>query len=360
MWNEAYKLGQLSLDMELSTYCNAKCPACSRTNEHNNLNKQKWMPLDQVSISKFKKWFSPKDVSSIGSFHFAGTYGDPGMCKDLYEIVSYIIDNSTTTKISINTNGSMRDEDFWWDIGAKGQKRVKITFDVDGINQEMHEFYRRGTKLSKILDNMSAAAQTPADIRVLTVIFKHNQDYLEQIQDMCRERGAKKFDSVEGNNFRKGPTYKFKDEDGNERQLIQITRKDREQGLKRLNRKVRDHRHASSIKKYIKIECSAAKSKNLKVNVTGMVGPCCYLATPLVTSSIYKPHAPPSRHITTSGRGGFHPLMKEYVDNHHLYTLGNRTIGDIINDPWWNDLKNSWSDIKTASYGCERVCGKCD
>ena len=147
MWKEDLKLGQLTLDMELTTFCNAKCPACSRTDEHNNLNKKEWLPLEQVSISRFKKWFSPKDVFNIKSFHFAGTYGDPGICKDLYEIVSYIIDNSITTTISICTNGSIRDEDFWWDIGAKGQKRLKIIFDIDGINQEMHEFYRRGTKI---------------------------------------------------------------------------------------------------------------------------------------------------------------------------------------------------------------------
>ena len=41
----------------------------------------------------------------------------------------------------------MRMTDFWWDIGAKGQERVKIIFDIDGINQEMHEFYRSGVEL---------------------------------------------------------------------------------------------------------------------------------------------------------------------------------------------------------------------
>jgi len=373
MWSEDFKLGKLTLDMELSTFCNARCPQCSRTDEFNNLNKKEWLPLQQVSISKFKRWFSKKDIPHIRNFHFSGTYGDPGMCKDLYEIVSYIIDNSRTTTISINTNGSMRSTDFWWDIGAKGQKRLKIIFDVDGIDQEMHEFYRRGTKLSKVLDNMRAVLETPARVSVLTILFKHNQEYLEQIQDMCRKMGVEIFDSVEGNNFREGPIYKFKDEQGQELKLEQITRKDREQGLKRLSRRIRDHRHAPTIEEYTEIECVAAKQNNLKVHASGLVAPCCYLSTPLEMASLYKKNKPPAKHITKNGYSAwkdweqdgdideeFHPLMKKYVDNYQMFILGNRSINDIVNDSWWDDLENSWNDNKTACYGCKRVCGKND
>jgi len=360
MWSEDYNVSSLSLDMELTTFCNARCPQCSRTDEFNNLNKKEWLPLTQISISKFKKWLSPEDISHIKNFHFSGTYGDPGMCKDLDKIVAYIIDNSTTTTISINTNGGMRNTDFWWDIGAKGQDRIKIIFDVDGINQEMHEFYRRGVELSRVLDNMSAVLQTPAQVSVLTVLFKHNEEYLEHIQDMCREIGVKDFDSVEGNNFRNGPIYKFFDEDGNEQQLIQITREDREQGLERLDRRVRDHRHKSILKEYIKIKCLAAEQQNLKVHASGLVAPCCYLSTPLEMASVYKTNENPSAHITTSGKNGdqFNPLMKEYVDNSEDFNLNHTQIKDIIYHPWFNNkLQDSWNDNKTACFGCKKVCG---
>ena len=359
MWNDDLKVGELTLDMELTTFCNAKCPQCSRTDEVNNLNKKSWLPLQQVSISKFKSWFPPGDICYIANFHFSGTYGDPGMCKDLYKIVEYIINNSHKTTISINTNGGMRDEQFWFNLGAKGQKRLKVIFDVDGIDQEMHSFYRRNVKLSTVLENMTSVLQTPAKVEVLTVLFRHNQEYLEQIEDMCRKLGVERFDSVEGNNFRDGPVYKFNDEDGNEQQLLQITRQDREQGLERLDRRVRDHRHISD--EYIKISCLAEEQKTLKVHATGLVAPCCYLSTPLETAAIHKPNENPSRHITTIGKDGseINPLMKEYVDNHHMFTLGNRSIKDIVNDPWFNGkLKDSWKQKETAAWGCKKVCGK--
>ena len=213
MWFNNYERGKLTLDIELTTNCNAKCPQCTRTDTDNNLNRMSWLKLNQVSLDDFKSWFTLSEIQKIKQFHFSGTYGDPGMCKDLYLIVEHIINNSNA-HVSINTNGGMRDADFWFDLGAIGQKRLSLIFDVDGINQEMHQFYRRGVKLEKVLENLEAAAMTPAKIEVLTVLFKHNEDYLNEIQEMCRDLGATHFDSVEGNNFKDGPIYKFNNEQG--------------------------------------------------------------------------------------------------------------------------------------------------
>ena len=128
MWNEYHRQSDLSLDIELTTYCNARCPQCSRTDQ-NDVNKRKhWLPLKQVTYNQFKKWF-PK-VSGIRNFHFSGKFGDPGMCKDLYEIVKYILDSDETTTVSVNTNGSMRDEDFWFDFASLGKYNlVKVLMD---------------------------------------------------------------------------------------------------------------------------------------------------------------------------------------------------------------------------------------
>ena len=50
------------------------------------------------------------------------------MCKDLKLIVEYIINNSKTTTISINTNGSMRNEEFWFDLCGIGKQRLELIF----------------------------------------------------------------------------------------------------------------------------------------------------------------------------------------------------------------------------------------
>lgn len=354
MWNEYYKQSDLILDVELTTHCNARCPQCSRTNEFDVTKRKKWLPLIQVTISDFKKWFP---IINIKHFHFSGKYGDPGMCKDLKEIVKYIINSNKTTTISINTNGSMRNEEFWFDLCGIGKKRLELIFDVDGTNQEMHSFYRRGTSLDKVLRHIEAACQTLSKVSVFTVMFKHNENYIEDIQNMCRKLGVKDFDTVESAVFNYGSIYPFIDENGKEQKLEQITRKDREQGLERIDRRVRDHRHDIN---YKEIVCSAAKQKNLQVASNGLVVPCCHLSS-LEKAAIYKKDIPnEDEYLSTYGDVEVNDMLKEFINKSDDFNLNHKNIDEIVNNIWYvESLKNSWSSKDTASYACKKVCGKC-
>ena len=355
MWSDTYQNAELNLDIELTTNCNARCPQCSSTDEINVNKRKDWLPLQQVSIEVFKKWFPI--TNSIKNFHFSGKFGDPGMCKDLKEIVEYIINSNDTSTISINTNGSMRDEDFWFSLGLLGKERIHIIFDVDGIDQKMHEFYRRGTNLKKVLSNLEATCQTLAKVSVLTVMFKHNENYIEDIQNMCRKLGVKNFDTVEGNAFWDGPNYDFIDEDGNKQVLEQITRKDREQGLERSDRRVRDHRHWH--KPYKEIVCLAAKDKNLQVTSKGLVMPCCHLST-LEKSIFYKRGLQHDEYISTNGNDDINPTMKDFIDNDKDFNLNYNTIDSIVNNVWYKEkLQKSWQSETSASFACKNVCGVC-
>ena len=356
MWFNNYERGKLTLDIELTTNCNAKCPQCTRTDTDNNLNRMSWLKLNQVTIKDFKNWFTQSELQKIKQFHFSGTYGDPGMCKDLYLIVEHIINNSKA-HVSINTNGGMRDSDFWFDLGAIGQTRLSLIFDVDGINQEMHEFYRRGVKLEKVLENLEAAAMTPANIEVLTVLFKHNEDYLDEIQEMCRDLGATHFDSVEGNNFKDGPIYKFNNENGKPEQLEQITKVESKQDVTRLDRRVRDHRHEAVAKN---IKCVAAANFNLKINSDGMITPCCYVSTALGWASGMRDTHPIDGYITDSGNHGddINPLMKEFVDRRDDFTLGKTQFETILKDSWFSkQLEESFKS--RPAFACKKVCSIC-
>lgn len=371
-WYESYLNGTLTLDMEISTFCNAKCPQCSRTDRWNNLQKKAWLPTENVSVEQFAKWLPPKDLNQIKNVHFSGTYGDPGMCKDLFEITEYVL-TSSTCNVSINTNASMRDEMFWWKLGGMGGERLHVIMDVDGINQEMHSFYRRDTHLDKVLANLEAIAETNCKVTVLTVLFEHNQDYLEEIRDMCRKLGVTRFDEVEGNNFADSPIYEFNDMEGNMQELKQITRKDREQGIVRLDRRVRDHRHSEnkSNKKeeydnienwrhYDEIHCLALAQDNLKVSVRGTITPCCYLSSGVETTAVYKSEPYPYQHLTTTGKqkDGAHPLMQNMLDNIQDHQLEHKSIGEILKSQWWHSqLQESWNH-KDPIYGCAKICGR--
>ena len=185
-----YKSFGLRVFLDISTYCNAACPQCHRT-DPNGLGKASWLPLIQWDLETFKKAYNlDKSRVKYYSFNFCGTWGDPVMNKDLIEMVQYIIDNSNAI-ITIDTNGSIRDEEWWWRLGSIAGERLVVYFAVDGINQKMHSHYRRNTDLKKILDNMESISYTLSKPRVRTIVFKHNEEYLKQIEELVKARGAR-------------------------------------------------------------------------------------------------------------------------------------------------------------------------
>lgn len=220
-----YKIDQLVAWIDISTFCNARCPQCHR-NDINGLGKAKWLPLIQWSVDQFKAAWPPTSMTYISRFEICGTWGDPMMCKDIYEIVEYIIDNSKC-KIQINTNGGMRDETFWWKLGVIGRGRLQVIFDVDGINQEMHARYRREVDFAKLRENVIAYVDGGGNAFAHIIMFKHNQDYIEDIVDMAiNEWGMSDFLVQPSNRFFNGPVFEFTDEQGVQQTLEEATLKE--------------------------------------------------------------------------------------------------------------------------------------
>ena len=184
-YNKLYQKKKLRAWIDLSTFCNAGCPQCGRTNAKTN-GKVSWLPLIQWSLAEFKKGFSPKTLQHITSFQLCGSFGDPMMNKDIFAICEYIINNSDAF-IEINTNGSMRDEFWWTHLGYIIKDRGRIYFCVDGIDQEMHEMYRQKTNLELVLTNMEAYS-TFGIASCFTIVFKHNEDHLKAIYKMTEDR----------------------------------------------------------------------------------------------------------------------------------------------------------------------------
>lgn len=223
MYRDIFTDKELIAWLDVSTYCNAACPQCHRT-DPNGLGKSHWLPLIQWTIDEFKKAFPLKSICNFRRFEFCGTWGDPVMNKDLLDMVRYVRENNPDAYIQINTNGSIRDEDWWWDLGVVGGDKLQVWFDVDGIDQEMHSLYRQKTDLEKIKENIESYTSTGADSCAMVIVFQHNQDYLWEINEMLRDLGIKgKILFTESNRFYHGPTFQFVGEHGESLELKQST-----------------------------------------------------------------------------------------------------------------------------------------
>jgi len=218
---------QLTIYLDLSTYCNAGCPQCNRTNWYaGGLNKNAWIPNVMWDLDRVKRAYPPG--SNIFKATICGTWGDPMMVKDIDKIIYYFLENDV--EISLNTNGSLREPMWWYTLGRNMNEYdvfSKITFDVDGINQDMHSRYRRKTDLDKVLENMESYTLGGGIARAHTIVFEHNEDYLKELRDVVLEKGAREIDFQKSN--RKFPDdngneFRFKDENGEEKTLRRSTR----------------------------------------------------------------------------------------------------------------------------------------
>ena len=203
-------------DINLTNLCNARCPQCQRTSPF-GLHTAKNLPLTTWSLLDFKNYFPKNSLDDIKEYSFCGTYGDPLMAKDIESIVYYIMDNSNA-KVIITTNGSIRKDDFYIRLGNYCGRRLSMVIDVDGTTEEMHQKYRRGTSLKKSLLALQALSTTKAKPLSQTVLFKHNEMYVEQIKKLAIENGSHnhvsypsdRFDFLHGDLN----TFNFTNEDG--------------------------------------------------------------------------------------------------------------------------------------------------
>lgn len=215
LYKDLYDEGMnLQVFVDISTYCNAGCPECHRTEiERGGLGKVDWLPLVQWTAEEFMNAYEPEFVKKVKLWEICGTWGDPVMCKELYEICDYILDHNPYCELTIDTNGSIRPISWWTKMGELSKKckgpRIRFDFAIEGINQEMQEKYRRKTRLDIILANLKAVTDAGAKAKGFCVIHKHNQDYLQEILDMCQSYGAETVDFVESNRFYNGPRFEF-------------------------------------------------------------------------------------------------------------------------------------------------------
>jgi MoaA/NifB/PqqE/SkfB family radical SAM enzyme len=331
----------ISVFLDVSTYCNAGCPQCHRT-DPNGLGKIDWLPLIQWDIETFKKAFPKEELENIREIDFCGTWGDPVMCKDLFEMIEHVIKNSDA-RIEMHTNGSIRDEEWWWDLGVLCGNRLNVYFTIDGINQEMHEKYRRFTDLQKTLDNMHSLSQTNTNIISQTIIFKHNQEYKEKIKALAKEYGAKNHAFIISDRFDTKDVVDNKRYFINENSEEEYLEKASDDAI--INGWVAG-RDVSVLEK--EIICRWASPRNeILVNPDGQVFPCCY-------------HG--NSHFKGRMFGGQLPLHDNPVYKDHYnanlkkHNIFHTPLSEIMQSDWFlNTLPESIKGDNPV-HQCEKQC----
>ena len=375
------------LHIELTNRCNAACPMCMRFHQSSPLLRPD-ITLNDITLEKFKTWFPPEFLQQVILILFCGTYGDPIMCPEVYEITQYVIDTNPKINIMFNTNGGMRNPEWWSKFGKLLSNNInnKVTFSIDGLEDTNH-IYRRNVKWEKLIPNVTAFIEAGGRALWDYLIFKHNEHQIEDAKTLASTLGFEAFYPKKALGVDDGislTSFGVLDKKGNIEYIIEAPTKAENRNLsnpkghagisantftlekynlQKKENSIKQH-HAWSANrvyeiiddtKYQKQNSCSIKCKSLRPGVIdlfvdnyGILHPCCYVATHY--NSNYADDKSLQLH---------HEINKYGLDN---FNLNLHTIKDIISNLHLDNVFTaSWSKDSISNgrlLFCADTCGQ--
>ena len=169
-----------SIHFEVTSYCNAKCPMCSRYDRQGRVHPS--LKFTHLNKKYFYKILEP--LKNLKFVYFSGVYGDPCMHPDLLEFVNYL-KNIKKVRVSIDTNASLQKPQFW---KALANYRAYINFAIDGLEDTNH-IYRQNTNYKNIMQNVETFCNAGGSGQWNFIVFKHNQHQVETAKKIASDLG---------------------------------------------------------------------------------------------------------------------------------------------------------------------------
>jgi MoaA/NifB/PqqE/SkfB family radical SAM enzyme len=177
--------------------------------------------------------------------------GDPCATPDLLEICRYLKSIKPDIVLGINTNGSLKTEEWFRELGEILQGPLDyVVFSIDGLEDTNH-IYRKNTNWSKIIRNAQAYISTGASAHWDLLVFDHNKHQVDSAQQLARDMGFTWFRSKSTDRW---DTYP-------------------------INEKLKPA-EPYVIKNYDKVDiiCEKNRDNSIFIDYRGEVWPCCHMA----------------------------------------------------------------------------------
>lgn len=160
------------VELELTTLCNAKCQLCYRnyTSFNDHYPGTQIRPFDAI-VSQLDTFPQLKWVRLVG------TISEPTLYPHFLELVAYI--KSKNINIEICTNGDTNTHEWWAELSGLLTSTDRVYFTICGSTQQLHEQYRRNTRLCRILSNATAFRSSKHNDYAQCIRFRYNSDDLD-------------------------------------------------------------------------------------------------------------------------------------------------------------------------------------
>lgn len=340
------------LHVELTTKCNARCPMCIRNYRGGDFNSG--YPETELSYEQFTaivdarvieilnaplpmldgyqpQWFGPQGVT------FNGNLGDFCSARDGLEIAQYLVANGV--KVSVNTNGSLRNERWWRSLGRLG---ISVGFALDGL-ADTHSLYRQDTDWHTVIRNAQTFIDAGGKAVWRFIPFDHNRHQQQICQEMAKELGFEAFENIyDGRD--KTPVYtrhgKFSHHIGTLLSTENAEPPDWHSSIQsHITWYSKDRIKPEQDTPVLNMHCQHKRSREVYIAADGTVYPCCYL--------------------------GFYPASMTHPGNQELKKIVHANnaleVGLEQAMAWFDNVEHSWSLPNIAEgrmYQCVMTCNK--
>ena len=330
-----------NIHFEITNKCNSRCPGCARTlsgDTHPYLKSQ----LTEWDIESFRN-ILPADIIKGKSFTLGGTVDEPFMNKDIVHIVEYLIKHGA--HVEIFTNGGANTKHTFEHLGklSADTDQLDIKFSVDGLEDTNH-LYRVNVDWSKVLENMTAYSSKGGVCEWQYLVFEHNEHDINKAKQLAATLKIPFYIRQNVRNIKPWTSYIKKKINGvvtteefvvNPTQNKDLSHPETEKVSKwKLPENISEQEKADSI------QCLMYHKKEIFIDWSGLVWPCCWFAT--------------DYHFENDPV--FAEIENEFGKNWN--NIKHHSLQDILVHPYYTELLvKSW--IKNAKFHNQECFKKC-
>ena len=320
-----------TIQLELSTLCNAACPQCARNVNGFDIPE---LPVHRWAVASIKEYLPEDFIRQLEFIYFCGTYGEPFMTVDFIEIAQYIRSVNPNIRLGTHTNGSLRNTKFFKECA---KVLDFVGFGIDGLEDTNH-LYRRNCIWDKVIENARAFISAGGHAEWDFIVFEHNQHQVETARQLSTELGFAKFNVKKTSRF-----LNYNHELVDHYNVVDEYKIYPPSDPMYYNSAYDDIKTANleEYKQNTCISCNAVRIKEIYIGADGNVFPCGWLSDRLYQTTV----------IGTLDN----IKIWEQLENNPSNCFKN-TIEEIVDGPWFQWIKDSWKNEKRLDR-CAMMCG---
>ena len=320
-----------TINVELTNYCNVACPMCARFKWDGELNKEKVNSV-HTSLSLIKNKIPTKVIKQLKRFYSVGTYGDPLMNPECFQIYEWIKMHNENCELEMHSNGGGRSTDFWSALGSLG---VEVMFGIDGLADTNH-LYRRNVQWDTLIKNVKVFIKAGGIARWKYIIFKHNEHQIDEARTLSKELGFKNFGPVFSDRWKESNWVTGELREMNKMKVddyyIEKPMSQKDKYYQSTSVKVYDDEQFNMQKKIV---CQVFSNgvHEIYIRANGYVQPCCMLGDLDVHES------------------------KNLIKDFDLVNLNKTSLEDILNGEYFKSLDKGIAGGPERLKNCFYTCG---